>query len=164
MKILTKKKVNEIDILTTSIHNFINNLSNDSIKKPFEKIDAIHKLNEVRGISGLPRIITIPPRRIPHMLLSEFNISMPPVKPCKMPEHEHDFFIAHQTKTVSTICCRTCGKTKRIEADIPQEKVTPEYIKISIDDFKLICNESTTANEVRTKIFRLHNSAQEDKQ
>lgn len=148
MKILSKEKVNEIDILTTSVHSFIDNLPNDSIKRPFEKINAITRLNGVRRLIELPEIMPASPR--PTLLSIRPEIPMPIVEPCKKPEHEHDYFTAHQTATGATICCRICGKVKRIEANPPiKDKAQPEYIKISIDDFNDCCDAAATFTELK---------------
>lgn len=141
MKILKKKDINEIDFFTSNLHDFIHNLPNDSIKKPFEKRSAIYKLNEIRTMLDLPMIIS-------------FVSGMPTlnVNPPKKEECNHYFELLQTGKTGEAILfCRHCAEVKRIalneEANRPNVK--QKYLNISIDEFNDVFDSAASFEELK---------------
>ena len=100
MKILKKEDINEINFLTSKLHDFIHELPNDSIKKTFEKRSAIWKLNSIRTILDLPQIISMPFYNPKNWAKEECN---------------HDFeLLPFAANGQATLFCRHCAEVKRI--------------------------------------------------
>jgi len=160
MKFLTNKRMNEINLYTTRLHEIANKkeLSIDDCGVLLANIDAI------RSVCKLPYI-----RRFINFAPMPFKI-----KPPKKERHEHDFFVAHQTAHGAIICCRTCGEIKRIEADpelfgkescpeLFEEATRPKYINLSVNDFIDYCDAAASFAELKELLLE-HVAKQEDKQ
>lgn len=107
MKILTKTDINEIDFLTSTLHDFIHNLSNDSINKTLEKRSAICKLNDIRSIADLPHIISMP----------FYN----PANWAKEEECKHVFEIGFDANSNPFLFCKHCAKINELQIGKKQE-------------------------------------------
>lgn len=129
MKILTSKQIKEIDNITNSIYDFIHNLPNDSIKKPFEKIDAICELNKIRLFLDLPGIISLS-----IISSSGDSASNPPMSEVKPPrggistqaEHEHNFQVVSNNAHSICVMCTKCAATKYISSLPPLSTLSQE--------------------------------------
>jgi hypothetical protein len=110
MKILSAKKITEIDILTTHLHDYIHTMRNDSLEKVIEKRNCIYKINEIRTICELPEIVS----------LIQFH-PMPEVKPPKKEECKHVFEIGFYANSSPFLFCKHCAKTIELSVGKKQE-------------------------------------------
>lgn len=177
MKILKNDDVEYIECLTTALFDSIHNLTNDSIKTPFFKIEAIRKINRIRATLDLPMIIQN------HSCINgmpTLNIKPPIKEECK---HNFELLPIGENKQ-AILYCRHCAEVKRIslyeqaeqkrtQAQFPQIPKGAIFMPIAL--FEYICDESVYAHEVKEKV-RDHrnlekqlfeaslNGTQEDKQ
>lgn len=152
MKILTTKKIKEIDHLTMDLHDFIHNLKNDSLEKVIEKRKHIYKLNEIRTLCDLPKIISWIHR-----------YPMPEVKPPKKEECKHVYEIGFDQYSVPFLFCKHCAEIKRISLDeeAEQAKTKQKHIHIPIDEFTDICDSAATFKQLKELVIK-RQALQED--
>lgn len=146
MKILTTKKANEIDVLTTHLHDFIHNLQNDSLKTVLEKRSYIRKINDIRSICELPAIVS----------LTSFH-PMPEVKPPKKEGCKHIFKIAYTRDNAPFLFCENCGEIKFITIGmLKQDGADMKEQKLYVCEY---CNTQFKEKEEALKCEESHRTA-----
>ena len=97
MKILTTKKINELDIITTEFYELMDSIPVDS---PYaaDKEMQFYKLNKIRRACGLEPITRFTPFQ--------------PIKPQK--ECSHVYEIAFTPGDIPFLFCKFCGEVKKL--------------------------------------------------
>lgn len=133
MKILTNKKINEIDLYTSRIHDRLCN-SDLLIHEKAVLLGNIDLIRKICKLSYLRRHNVFP--------------IMPEVKPPKKEECKHVYEIAFNSEIGAFLFCKHCAEIKELFNNKKTEQ-TQNYVHISIDELNDICDGAASVKEAK---------------